>query len=124
MDPVALASVITSGVLGVSTGGIAIWTAKRNAALAREQRVEQRAADAYLQILRLAEQEAQWLDTSVYNLELDRAEVIYGIVREIVVSEPPRSDRATAAALIAAYAQCLYPPAMLHGAAPPTTTSG
>ncbi len=104
MDPLALASVITSGVVGLGGFGVAIWSGLNNAAMAREQRREQRAADAYLHILRLAEQESQWLDSCVRNFGLDFDELRFGLVTSIDVPKPPLLDRATASALIAAYA--------------------
>jgi hypothetical protein len=64
VDGVALASVITSGVLDVTTPSIAVWTTRRNVGIARENRVQQRLADGYLKVLSLAEQEAWWLDAS------------------------------------------------------------
>ena len=64
--------------------------------------MEQRAADGYLKVLSLAEQEAQWLDSRVYNLGLDRKELEYGVVSPMKVSKPELTDRATASALIRA----------------------
>jgi hypothetical protein len=66
--------------------------------------VEQRAADGYLKILRLAEQEAQWLDSVVYNLGLDRKELEYGVSERKTVPKPEVTDRTTAAALVSAFA--------------------
>lgn len=57
MDGVALASVITSGVLGITTSSIAVWSARQNVKLARETRVRQRRADSYLEVLRIVERE-------------------------------------------------------------------
>ena len=61
MDGVALASVITSGVLGITTTttttSIAVWSARQNVKLARETRVRQRRADSYLEVLRIVERE-------------------------------------------------------------------
>ena len=65
--------------------------------------MEQRAADGYLKILSLAEQEAQWLDSIVYNFSLDRKELEYGIVSFLQIPEPALTDRATAAALVSAF---------------------
>ena len=50
--------------------GAALYGTRRTAKTAQEGRIEQRAADGYLKILSLAEQEAQWLDSRVFNLTL------------------------------------------------------
>lgn len=104
VDGVALASVITSGALGAATASIAIWTARQNAKLAREQRIQLRAADGYLEVLKLAEREGQWLDAMTYNLGLDSEALHYGAVERVNVPEPAVTDKATASALIAAFA--------------------
>jgi hypothetical protein len=70
VDGVALASVITSGVLGVTISSIAVWSARQNAKLARETRMQQRLADSYLEVLRLVEREAQWFEASTKNFEI------------------------------------------------------
>lgn len=80
-----------------------MWTARQNFNLAREQRIQQRCADGYLQVLRLAEQEAQWLDGCVHNLCLDPQGLWYGAVERIEVPKSAVTDRATAAALMAAF---------------------
>lgn len=103
MDGVALASVITSGILGIATASVAVWTAHQTGRLAREQRIQQRSADGYLQVLKLAEQEAQWLDAFVHNYGLDDELEQYGVDISIRVPEPAVSDRATANALLAAF---------------------
>ena len=46
MDAVALASVITSGVVGISGIGAALWTSRQAANLARETRSQERLANA------------------------------------------------------------------------------
>jgi hypothetical protein len=101
VDVGALASVISSALVGVS---VAFYTAHRTAKTAREGRVEQRSADGYLKVLSLVEQEAQWLDSRVFNFDLDRKELEYGIISLMQVPKPALTDRATAAALIAALA--------------------
>jgi len=68
VDVLALAAVIVAGVGAASTGINAFYNTRRTAKTAREGRAEQRAADGYLKVLSLAEQEAQWLDSTVYNL--------------------------------------------------------
>ena len=91
-------------MVGLAGAGVALYSARRTAKTAEEGRIEQRAADGYLKILSLAEQEAQWLDSIVYNLGLDRKELEYGDVSFLLVPKPALTDRATAAALIAAFA--------------------
>jgi hypothetical protein len=61
VDVVALASVITSGVLGIGSLWTAVWSTRKNVQLAREQRVQQRLGEAYLELLRLVEREGQWV---------------------------------------------------------------
>ena len=69
MDVLAVTSVIVAGVAAASTGINAFYNTRRTAKTAKEGRAEreQRAADGYLKVLSLAEQEAQWLDSLVYN---------------------------------------------------------
>jgi hypothetical protein len=104
VDVVALASVISSAAVGLAGAGVSLYSARRTARTAQEGRMEQRAADGYLKILSLAEQEAQWLDSIVYNLSLDRKELEYGVSEMKKVPKPEVTDRATAAALVSAFA--------------------
>jgi hypothetical protein len=104
MDVLAVTSVIVAGVAAASTGINAFYNTRRTAKTAKEGRAEQRAADGYLKVLSLAEQEAQWLDSLVHNYGLDRKELEYGVVSFLQVPKPAATDRATAAALIAAFA--------------------
>jgi hypothetical protein len=104
VDVVALASVISSAAVGLAGAGVSLYSARRTARTAQEGRMEQRAADGYLKILSLAEQEAQWLDSIVYNLSLDRKELEYGVSEMKRVPKPEVTDRATAAALVSAFA--------------------
>lgn len=69
VDGVALASVITSGVLESITSSIAVWSARQNAKLARETCTQQRLADSYLEVLRIVEREGQWVEASITNLK-------------------------------------------------------
>jgi hypothetical protein len=73
VDAVALASVISSAAVGLAGASVAFYSARRTAKTAQEGRVEQRAADGYLKVLSLAEQEAQWLDANVLTSESVRA---------------------------------------------------
>ena len=91
-------------MVGLAGGGVALYGARRTAKTAEEGRLEQRAADGYLKILSLTEQEAQWLDSRAFNLGLDRKELEYDVVSFLEVPKPAVTDRATAAALVAALA--------------------
>lgn len=113
MDGVALASVITSGVLGITTSGIAVWSARQNAKLARETRTQQRLAESYLEVLRIVEREGQRVEASITNWKLAAEEAEFepnpgfrdympGFER-VKVPEPAVTDRATAAAHLAAF---------------------
>jgi len=64
--------VITSGVLGITTSSVAIWTVRQNAKLARENRTYQRLAESYLEVLRSVEREAQRFEeqVSITNSEI------------------------------------------------------
>ncbi len=53
MNGVALASVITSGVLGIATNSIAIWNARQSVKVTRETRTHQRLAESYREVLRI-----------------------------------------------------------------------
>jgi hypothetical protein len=104
VDVLAIASVITAVIAVLTTGVTSVYNTWRTARAAQEGRAEQRAADGYLKVLSLAEQEAQSLDATVYNFGLDRRELEYGIGEFKRVPKPEVSDRATAAALISAFA--------------------
>jgi hypothetical protein len=104
VDVVALASVISSAIVGLAGAGVALYGARRTAKTAERGRVEQRAADGYLKVLSLVEREALWLDSIVYNLGLDWKSLDYGFVSYRQVPKPDLTDRATAAALLAAFA--------------------
>jgi hypothetical protein len=79
VDGVARASVITSGVLGITTSSIAVWSARQNAKLARETRTRQRLADSYLEVLRIVEHEGQWVATSITNWNIAAMEAKYRV---------------------------------------------
>jgi hypothetical protein len=69
MDGVALASVITSGVLGVTSTGVAVWTARLTSRTARDTQVRQRRSEAYLELLRLVEREGLWVHHGIDRFE-------------------------------------------------------
>jgi hypothetical protein len=98
--------VITTGVLGVVTCAIAVWTTRMNVKTAREQRVQQRLAEAYLELLRLVEQEGSWVRQRIENLE-DRALDPYGYATSPMVSRqipsPESTDAVTMTAILAAF---------------------
>jgi hypothetical protein len=101
VDPVALASVITSGLVGGGGLGVAVWSRKKDAAVTQETLRQQRLADAYLELLRLVEQEGQWVEAKVSNL-VTASEDELGIFKRMHVPTPDLADRSTAAALLAA----------------------
>jgi hypothetical protein len=122
---VALASVITSGVLGITTSSIAVWSARQNAKLARETRTHQRLAESYLEVLRIVEREGQWIEARITNMKIaieEWATVGAGAVtnpeqfeeagsdRVNMPPEPAVTDRAAIAAHLAAFGS----PKVLH----------
>jgi hypothetical protein len=89
-------------------------SAAESAKLARETRVQQRLGESYLEVLRIVEREAQCVAASITNWKLaveEEAEfgidaVIDGHVtgfERVKVPEPAVTDRATIAALLAAF---------------------
>jgi hypothetical protein len=96
VNVVALESVISSAMVGLAGAGVALYGTRRTAKAAQEGRVEQRAADGYLKIPSLAEQEAQWLNSRVHNFGLDRKELEYGVVSRIIsLEQHPPADSAS-----------------------------
>ena len=84
------------------SGATTLYRVYRTGKTAHEGRVKRRAADGYQQVLSLVEREAPWLTASVSNFGLDQWEQVwYGTP---VPAKPHITDRATAAALISAYA--------------------
>lgn len=73
MDGIALASVITSGIVGLGGLTVAAVTSgkDRDAArsLALDQARLQRRADAYVEVLRVAETAGQWASTTTPSLD-------------------------------------------------------
>jgi hypothetical protein len=105
MDGVALASVITSGVLGVTSTGVAVWTARLTSRTARDTQVRQRRSEAYLELLRLVEREGLWVHHGIDRFEAkayDRYDYINWTQRPSV-PEPPVTDRAAMTALLSAF---------------------
>jgi hypothetical protein len=103
MDLPALKDVITSAaaLAAVVVSGASVFQIAKTA---RRGRSEQRAADAYLAVLRLVEQEAEWLGLQVYHHAYDRETLAFmGVSALSEVPRPVAGDRATAAAYLAAY---------------------
>src|SRR2546421_6336997 len=73
-----LASGITSIVGVIIGGGITMistrWTTRQSEKQAREQRVYQRLAESYLEVLRLVEREGQWIEARIKNWAIEAAE--------------------------------------------------
>jgi hypothetical protein len=69
VDGVALASVITSGVLGITSTGVAVWSARLTSRTARDTQVRQRRGEAYLELLRLVEREGLWVQHGIDGFE-------------------------------------------------------
>jgi hypothetical protein len=104
VDAVALAAVITSGVVGLTGVGAAFWSTHRTAQTAREGRVQQRLAESYLEVLRLVELEAQWATARATNLKIAAEEGFPEVGGRVKVPEPPAVDlRAVIAAHLAAF---------------------
>lgn len=80
MDGVALASVITSGAVGLAAVGIAFW---KDVKLAREKRL----AESYLEVLRIVEREGQWIDAEITDRWSIAADEF--LARERVMVPPP-----------------------------------
>ena len=72
-------SVIASATVGLSAAGVSLYGIHRTARTARATQVRQRKADAYLEVLRLMEAQAQWITTSASNLETNSDEEYYRI---------------------------------------------
>lgn len=103
MDAVALAlaSVITSGVVGISGIGAGLWTSRQTANLARETRSQERLADAYLEVLGSVEREGQWFQSQGDNLVAHTDPYFSGPVPSL--SRPELGERSRAKALLGAF---------------------
>lgn len=99
---VALAAVITTGVVGLVGSGLTIWKTFYDAKLARENRTYQRHADSYLEVLRLVEREGQWVQAIIANREIAAKEAKSGYrmpwAERVELPEPAVTDRAVIAA--------------------------
>ena len=102
---IATVSIIATASIGVLTVGGTVWNSLQPARVAREARIEQRRADAYLEILRLAEQESLYYNATLTNMLIEATEDYPGLVNGVGVPEhPPVESRATLAAHVAAFA--------------------
>jgi hypothetical protein len=83
MDGVALASVITSGVLGLSSVVASVYNAHRAARTAIAVVAAQRRSDAYLELLRLVERRGEHLAARVNNIQQRDQEDHYYFTRPV-----------------------------------------
>jgi hypothetical protein len=106
-DGVALAAVIVAGISVVSSGVIA-WrvpdrAAKHALELARENRTQQRLAEAYADVLRIVEREGLYLFAKVCNSVAAAIESEYDPIPRMQVAPPQLTDQASVTALLAAF---------------------
>ena len=102
--PVSSASgaVIVGGIGIYSTLKLARLNATHTDKVARENRVQQRLADAYVKVLSLAEQEGQWIAATTYNCSRDKGD-LWESQEFREAPKPAITDRSSAAALLAAF---------------------
>jgi hypothetical protein len=100
VDGIALASVITSGIVGLGGLGTGIWSTRAAARVAREGRVVERRIDAYLEILRLVEHQSLW-DEHRVEVAAEAGDVF--APTRTGPRAPDPGERATISALLAAY---------------------
>lgn len=77
VDLVAIVSVIASATVGLSAAGVSLYGIHRTARTARATQLRQRKADAYLEVLRLMEAQAQWITANATNLKANSDEEYY-----------------------------------------------
>jgi hypothetical protein len=97
----ALASVITSGVVGISGIGAGLWTSRQTANLARETRSQERLANAYLEVLSSVERQGQWFQSRGDNLVARTDPYFSGPTASF--SRPELGERSRAKALLGAF---------------------
>lgn len=102
-----MAALAVSALAVVTSAGVALFAPKfaadRAAELARENRVQQRLADAYLDVLRLTEREGLWLNALVSNWVASAIESEYDPIPRLRAPSPELADQATVGALLAAF---------------------
>lgn len=96
---VPVAAIVVSGLVSVLVPRISGNLAKD---LARENRIQQRLADAYVDVLQIVEREGLWLQAAVTNLKNSVWDE-YEQIPRLRAPEPTLADQATAAALLAAF---------------------
>lgn len=102
---IATVSVIATATIGLFTIGGTIWNSLQPGRVAREARVEERRADAYVEILRLAEHESLTYNSRLTNALIAATEGYPHIEDRLPVPEdPPVDTRASLAAQTAAFA--------------------
>ncbi len=101
VDALALASVVTSFVIGMSAVGAVVWTSRQTANLARETRTQERLANAYLEVLGSVEREGQWLHNRGDVLVAHTDPYFSGPVPSL--SRPDLGERSKAKALLGAF---------------------
>lgn len=77
VDLVAIVSVIASATVGLSAAGVSLYGIHRTARTARATQLRQRKADAYLEVLRLMEVQAQWVTANASNFETNSDQEYY-----------------------------------------------
>jgi hypothetical protein len=121
---VTITAVIVAALSGLGGIVMAAWTTKRNEKmtrealatnerltretfaanerLTRENRIEDKRADAYLELLRLIEREGLALESTMTRLDA-RTEPDYGQAKPRTTDRPPLSERAAINALLVAF---------------------
>jgi hypothetical protein len=99
---VALASVLSSAVVGLAGLGTAIYGIRVSRRQVREERVEGRRADAYLELLTLVEAEGQWVETYLQSHQVESTYTA-GDIRPIVAKRPAPTEKGRARAIVMAY---------------------
>ena len=102
---IAVVSIVATATIGVLTVGGTIWNSLQPARVAREARVEDRRATAYVEILKLAESESRYFNARAVNLVIAATEDYEGIESRVdVPAEPSVDSRAGLAAQVGAFA--------------------
>jgi hypothetical protein len=102
---VALVAAFVSLAVGGLTASVTAWSAHKTSKTAREGRIDQRRADAYVHVLTIVEREGHWCEAWVANFGHYKGyshEDQYELDEFVRPPEPEVTDRATTAALLAA----------------------
>ena len=100
---VALAATGVTAISVVTNAWTTRWTGRNAREQQREDRQQQRLANAYVQMLELAEKEGHYLQVRKYNLEQAVWDE-WGVAKHKQASRPEDEERAKSAALAAAFA--------------------